>query len=370
MREIQNNSARAPEVLIVGAGPTGLVAAIELARHGVGVTIVDRDSGPTPFSKAVGIGAHTLELLEDSGVTERLLARGIKIRHAYVWHHGRRIAALDTAALEHRFDFLLSLPQSATETILAETLASLGVDVTWNTALANLLELPDGVTVRLAHDGGEREAEFAYVFGADGAHSATRSSLGIPFEGHTHERTWSIADVELPHWPHEPDAANLFLHDDGDLAFIIPVGESRFRVISNTSDALPRLPSAGRDARTLRTDEFELPVRQAATYQSRRVFLGGDAAHVHSPVGARGMNLGVEDAASFARRLVAHELAGYTAERRPIGSRWIEISERVLAAAQATNPLVRATRDTALRLVGHSRALQRRVLRRVSGLVE
>ncbi len=356
-------------VLIVGAGPTGLTAALELQRSGASVTIVDREAGPTPLSKAVGISAHSLELLEPAGATERLLADGIRIRHATLWHRGRALGTLDVTALEHRFDFILALPQSDTETSLAALLAERGVRVRWRTALAGLRSDGDAIWAVLDGPNGREEARFAYLFGADGPHSTTRETLGVAFRGYTHGRTWSIADAVIVDWPYDSAAAQLFLDDDGDLGFVIPIGPDRFRAVSNTPDALAHA-HGGRVACVLRRDAFEIPVRQAERYQSHRAFLGGDAAHVHSPVGARGMNLGIEDAAAFARRFVAGSLDGYTAERRPVARRWIRFSERALAVAQASRPFAVALRNEAFRMFGHSTLLQRRVLERVAGLRE
>src|SRR5690606_2084829 len=128
---------------------------------------------------------------------------------------------------------------------------------------------------------------------------------------------------------------------------------------SNTPDALACLPECFHVSQRLREDTFHIPVRQAASYQRGRVFLGGDAAHVHSPVGGRGMNLGIEDAASFARRAAADDLEGYTEERHPVGARWIALSERALAALQTTSPVTATVRNTVLRVVDRTPALQR-----------
>lgn len=357
-------------VLIVGAGPTGLTAALELARRGIRARIVDRDDGPTPLSKAVGIAPRSLDILEPSGVTERLRAAGIEIREAVFHQGGRRVGGLSFAAMPHRFQFLLSLPQSDTETIMADVLAGYGVTVERHTRLAALAAGDDGVTVVLDRPGGGEEARFGTVFGADGPHSAVRDAAGIAFDGYAHGRRWSIADAEITRWPWQPDAAHLFLHEGGDLGFIIPIGPGRFRAVSNTPDALSRIPGDWRLADLLRSDVFSIPVRQAACYQAGPVFLGGDAAHVHSPVGARGMNLGIEDAACFAERLAGGTLAGYSDERRPIGRRWIRLSERVLRNAQATGPISVPLRNLAVRLVGRLPALQRPLLARFAGIVE
>jgi len=359
-----------PDILVVGAGPTGLTAAVELARRGYRPRIVDRNEGPTPLSKAVGIAPHSLELLEPSGVTERLLARAIRIPHGRLHFGGRSLGAVRFSRLRHRFNFLLALPQSETESILAAALAGLGVTVERRTALTALKTAGDSVEAVLEGPDGREEAHYRTVYGADGVHSRVRDDLGIAFAGYTHERVWSIADAELADWPYEEGVAHLFLRDDGDVGFIIPIGPGRFRAISNTADALGRVPGGYRVARLLRSDTFHIPVKQAATYQQGPVFLGGDAAHVHSPVGGRGMNLGIEDACAFARRLAEGRLDGYTAERHPVGERWIAASERVLRAVQATHPAAVALRNLALRAVGNLAALQRPLLRRAAGLVE
>ncbi|MGE0845910.1 MAG: FAD-dependent oxidoreductase [Flavobacteriaceae bacterium] len=356
-----------PAILIAGAGPTGLTAAVELARRGVSLRIVDRDEGPTPLSKAVGIAAHSLDILEPSGVTERLLAEGIRIRHVGAHAGGATLATLDFANLPHRYDFMLSLPQSETEKAMASALRAMGVEVEWSTRLETLERTGTGWAATFGT--GER-AEFATVFGADGIHSAVRREAGIAFEGYVHERTWSIADAEIGDWPYEPGAAHAFLNGGGDIGFIIPIGPARFRAVSNTADALAQIPGPYAVRRVLRSDTFELPIKQAASYAQPGLFLGGDAAHVHSPIGARGMNLGIEDAASFARRYVDGTLEGYEAERRPVGRQWIAFSERVLAAAQTRNPLAVAARNAAIRLVGALPPLQRIMLKRVAGIDE
>jgi len=202
-----------------------------------------------------------------------------------------------------------------------------------------------------------------------------RLAVGFDFAGYTHAREWSIADAEIVSWPYAAGRAHLFLGQGGDVGFMIPIGPNsyelgRFRAVSNTPDALARVPGGYRVVKLLRTDTFRIPVRQCARYQTERVFLGGDAAHVHSPVGGRGMNLGIEDACAFARRLAEGDLAGYTAERHPIGQRWIAASEAVLRRVQATNPAVVLLRNTALAVAGRLPPVQRVLLSRVAGVAD
>jgi 2-polyprenyl-6-methoxyphenol hydroxylase-like FAD-dependent oxidoreductase len=360
-----------PKVLIVGAGATGLAAAVELARRGVVARVIDKDSDPTPLSKAVGVSSHTLELLEPSGVAARLLEKGLRIRRVCVHFRGEPLGALDFDALPHRFDFLLSLPQSETEAVLVDAFRRLGGEVRWRSRLETLEPGPEGVVAVIDEPGrGLRSSVWDRVLGADGAESTVRQAAGFRFEGYTRRRIWSIADIEVDAWPYDPMEAQAFFAGDGDVGFVIPIGRDRHRAVSNTPDALARIPGAYALRRIERTDTFHLPIRQADAYQKGRVFLAGDAAHVHSPLGARGMNLGIEDAACFAERLVDGRLDGYSAERRPVGERWIRLSERLLAAAQARNGAAVLARNLAIRFVTHAAWVQRPILVRVAGLVE
>jgi 2-polyprenyl-6-methoxyphenol hydroxylase-like FAD-dependent oxidoreductase len=363
-------SSDRPRVLVVGAGPTGLTAAVELARRGTLPEVIDSGDGPTPLSKAVGISPHSLDLLEPSGITPMLLAQGIRIEQALVHRRGGVLGRIDLTRLRHRYAFLLALPQSVTETLMAQALRAHGGDVQWRTRLESLEGRHDKVAVVLEGADGRREVEFDLVYGADGAHSTVREAAGIAFPGREHQRRWSIADAEVEDWPYAERAAHLFLHDAGDVGFVIPIGERRFRAVSNTVDALARVPGDYRVTRRLREDVFTIPVRHAARYQAGNVFLGGDAAHVQSPVGGRGMNLGIEDAVCFADRLQSQSLAAYQTERRPVGARWIALSERVLSGVQSTDALTRAARDLAIRIVGRIPPLQRPLLERIAGLRE
>jgi 2-polyprenyl-6-methoxyphenol hydroxylase-like FAD-dependent oxidoreductase len=356
-----------PRILIAGAGTTGLTAALEFARRGFEPRIIDRDAGPTTLSKAVGISPHSLDLLEACGVTERLLAKGIWMRGVQARYDGELLTEIDISRLRHRFNFILSLPQHDTETVMQEVLNSQGGQVEWNTQLSALRISDDRIEADLTGPKGSETAIFDFVFGADGPHSVVRVAAGIAFEGYVHKRLWSIADAMIPDWPYAPDKAVAILHRNGDLGFIIPIGPQRYRTVSNTPETLGQIPGA-ESATVLLADTFHLPIKQAATYQEGRVFLGGDAAHVHSPIGARGMNLGIEDACAFVRRFADNALPGYTSERHPAGRSWILLSERLLAGVQASGPLKVALRNTAVRAVGALPMLQRPLMLRLAGL--
>jgi 2-polyprenyl-6-methoxyphenol hydroxylase-like FAD-dependent oxidoreductase len=358
--------AAKPKILIVGAGPCGLTAALELTRRGFTARIIDKEPGPTPLSKAVGISPRSLEILEPTGVTERLLAKGIRMKGVQARYEDQVLATIDISHIPHRFNFMLALPQSETETVMEEVLRGLGVTVEWNAELTGLRLAGAKVEVDLL---GARGGSFDYVFAADGAHSRVRDILGLGFTGYTHKRTWSIADAVIPDWPFADETAMAVMHRTGDMGFIIPIGPKRFRAISNTPDPLGHIPGAA-SAQVSQSGAFHIPVRQADRYQAGGVFLGGDAAHVHSPVGARGMNLGIEDAHAFAQRLAEARLDGYTAERHPIGQRWIVLSERLLAAVQSSNPLLIPVRNLAIRTIGRLPVLQKPMMERIAGLRE
>lgn len=355
-----------PKILIVGAGPCGMTAALELARRGFHPRIIDKEPGPTPLSKAVGISPRSLEILEPTGVTERLLADGIRMKGVQARYEGRLLAEINVSRLPHRFNFLLAMPQSETETLMEAALKELGVLVEWRVELKGVELKADRVEAELT---GAHGGVFDYLYAADGAHSLVREILRLGFSGYTHKRLWSIADAEIPDWPYPEATAMASLHRTGDMGFIIPIGPGRFRAVSNTPEALSQLPGT-QGAKVTQCDTFHIPVRQADRYQVGGVFLGGDAAHVHSPIGARGMNLGIEDAASFARRIVEGTLAGYTSERHPVGRRWIVLSERMLGAVQSANPALIPLRNLAIRTVGGFPALQRPMMERVAGIKE
>lgn len=355
-----------PKILIVGAGPCGLTAALELTRRGFAARIVAKVPGPSPLSKAAGVSPRSLDILEACGVTERLLARGVRIGGAQARYEGRLLARLDISRVPHRFNFLLALPQHETESAMVEVLAGQGVSVEWNVELTAIRLAGAKVEVELS---GAAGGTYDYVFAADGAHSRVREVMGLGFSGYTHKRSWSIADVELPDWPFPEATAMVTLRRTGDIGFILPIGPKRFRAISNTTDPLGHVPGA-EGAKVSHRDTFHIHVRQADRYQAGGVFLGGDAAHVHSPIGARGMNLGIEDAQAFALRVADDRLDGYTTERHPIGHHWIVISERVLGALQARSPLAIPFRNLAIRAIGRLPALQLTMLQRVAGLRE
>ena len=347
-------------VLVVGAGPTGLTAAVELARRGVPLRIVDRREGASGLSRAVGILDSTMEILAPSGVAEAIRAEAVRIG-GVVFHAGARPLARLPLNVDDRSQ-IYGLPQDRTEAHLAEALARYGVHVNYGCPLVTLTQDADGVTVRI---GGET-AHFDRVIGADGVHSAVRPALGLPFDGHDLLEDWSIADVIARDWP-DPDWFQMFDLPAGKFAVVVPLAPRRFRVIASAPDALAALPVPMQVEKVRTAGRFRISVRQVPRYTVGRVHLAGDAAHCHSPVGGRGMNLGIADAAELAARIARDDLAGYSDARHAAGTAVLRLSERGRRILQSRNPAVRLGFRTLLPLIAGVPPLARVAMRRIAG---
>jgi 2-polyprenyl-6-methoxyphenol hydroxylase-like FAD-dependent oxidoreductase len=354
-------------VLVVGAGPTGLAAALELARHGQDVRIVDQNPTRSQRSKAIGVNARTLELLEPARVTERLLAAGLRIRRLNFRSALRLLATIDLGLVRHRYDFMLALLQAETERTLEERLAEYRVPVERSTEFAGLEADGDRVHARLVTDRRERTVEARYLIGADGAHSAVRHALGLRFRGTTDPTPWWLLDAHMD-WAFGSAEVNLFARPAAVLG-VIPIEPGLFRLVSNGPEPLDLLPEAARVHQEVWRSAFRIRYRQVDRYQVGRVFLAGDAAHVHSPVGARGMNLGIEDGTVLARKITEGGLENYSAERHPVGARVIRQTRALTRLVTARHPLARWGRDQLFaHLIGPIPQMQEALARRVLGL--
>jgi 3-(3-hydroxy-phenyl)propionate hydroxylase len=298
-------------ILIVGAGPTGLAAALFLAAEGVACRIVDKATAPATESKALAVNPRTLALLEPTGVSARVLAEGRPIRRFELRRNGQVVLAMTLDELGASFP-MTALPQARTEALLAEALAAYGVHPERGVALDELPQSPEAATAVLVHADGRRETvEAPLLFAADGAHSRVRHLLAVDFPGSAFAEPWRLADVRLQA-PVDGAEGYVELHPHG-LVFALAFDPSHWRIISTIGDPLDHLPAGAKVAATLWASEFHISHRIAESLAVGRVALGGDAAHLHSPVGARGMNLGIEDAYVFAH--IAKEVLGGAPER-------------------------------------------------------
>jgi 2-polyprenyl-6-methoxyphenol hydroxylase-like FAD-dependent oxidoreductase len=359
------------EVLVVGAGPTGLALAAELAAFGVRARVIDRGLDRVHESRALAIQPRTLEVLSGLGVTGELIAGGNQAVQLRLHVPGRvlTVPMFDLGLDDTAYPFLLFLSQAETERVLGEHLAAAGVPVERGVELAGLSDAADAATATLRHrDGREEVVPARYVAGCDGGHSTVRRLAGIRFEGSSYPQTFVLADTEADGV--EPGAAHVFLSDRGML-FFFPLGKpATWRLLAMRPPADRTPPEApvvlgevqalagAYTGGTVRLHDpvwmtnFRLHHRAAACYRAGRVFLAGDAAHVHSPAGAQGMNTGIQDAVNLGWKL-AQVLRGgtdpglldtYEAERGPVGTMVLRFTDRAFTIATSTNPVVRYAR--------------------------
>ena len=343
------------DVLIVGAGPTGLMLANQLARRGVHPLIVDRHSGPAQQTRAMAVHARTLEIYSSLGISERALDLGKRGNGANMWAEGRWMARIplgDIGKGVSPFPFVLMLGQDENERILGDRLRGLGVDVQWNTELTALRQEREQVTATLRQpDGTERRITAAFVGGCDGSRSAVRELSRIGFPGAPYAHTFFVADTEAT-GAMRPGELNVYLWRDGFHLFFPMRGTDRWRVIG----ILPRslrgrddlafdevIPAVRREAGTELAfkscdwfSTYRIHHRCAVRFRDRRCFLLGDAAHVHSPMGGQGMNTGLQDAYNLAWKLAlvvngradAALLDTYEEERIPVAQRLLGTTDR------------------------------------------
>ena len=378
------------DVVIVGAGPTGLTLACALAAQGVNYVIIDKAAQGGNTSRAAVIHSRTLEVLEGIGVTGELCDRGVVVPRFTIRDRDRALLDVPFDGLPTEYPYTLMLPQDITEQILGERLTAGGGTVHWHHQLTGMENGGDGVTATIAGPGTTvHRIRARYVAGCDGMHSAVREQAGIGFTGDRYQHSFVLADVRMA-WPLPRDAVNLFFSPRG-LVVVAPLPEQRYRIVATLDDA-PEQPSAA-DVQHLLDDRgprvaparvtgvvwssrFRVHHRLADSYRRGSVFLAGDAAHVHSPAGGQGMNTGIQDAVVLARFLTdaikapagAVDLDAYEAQRRPVAKAVIAMSDRLTRAATARNPVARRVRNTAISLVGRSTAVQRKLAMNLSEL--
>ena len=373
------------DVLVIGAGPSGLTLAASLVKQGVATIVVDRQAAGANTSRAAVVNARTLEVLDDLDVARRLVKEGIHAPRFTIRDGRRTLIPVAFSVLPTDYPYSLMVPQATTERLLLERLTELGGTVLRPKTLASLIQDADGVTATF--DDGEL-IRARYVVGADGMHSIVREQAGIGFEGGAYQESFTLADVRL-HGEAPPDEVILFWAKAG-LTVVAPLPGDIYRIVAPVADA-PEEPSAafvqqllderGLGAgRMVVTDvvwgsRFRIHHRVADTYRAGRLLLAGDAAHVHSPAGGQGMNLGIQDGVALAGALAA-VLAGasdsvldeYNATRRPIAHQVVEMTDRLTRLATLPRA-ARPIRNTAIGLIGRVPSVQRALAMRLSGLV-
>jgi len=373
------------DVLIIGAGPTGLTLAASLLAKGTRATIVDRQAEGANTSRAGAINARTLEVLEGLDVARRMVKEGVQAPNFTIRDGKNVLIPIDFSGLPSAYPYTLLLPQNDTERLLLGRVVELGGEVVRPKVLASVTQDGDGVTATF-EDGDVIRA--AYIVGADGMHSTVREQAGIGFHGDKYEQSFVLADVRLT-GEAPTDEVVLFWAAAG-LTVVAPLPNGAFRVVAPVDDA-PEVPNADFVQRILDdrgygvgrmtvTDvvwgsRFRIHHRVADTYRSGRILLAGDAAHVHSPAGGQGMNLGIQDAVALAEALTLvlggapdAVLDDYAAARRPIAQQVITLTDRLTRMATLPRAL-RPIRNTAMGVAGRIPAVRRALAWRLSGLV-
>jgi 2-polyprenyl-6-methoxyphenol hydroxylase-like FAD-dependent oxidoreductase len=339
----------ATQVLIVGAGPTGLVLAIRLARQGVAVRIIDRASGPGQASRAMAVHARTLEFYRQMGFAEVVVNQGIRIEAIHLREHGEDIVELalkDIGEGLSPYPFVLAFPQDDHERFLVEQLKAAGIEVEWDTELDTLTQDEWGVRAVLKHGGDRVTCSSTYLCGCDGARSRVREALNLDFSGGTYDHLYYVADVKTAGPPNRDLIGHLGANT---FALMLPV---RSRGMQRLIGILPDDASADAGFEAVRPvlepllgieveqvnwfSTYRVHHRVAGQFRTNRCFIAGDAAHIHSPAGGQGMNTGIGDAINLSWKL-AHVLQGradaalldtYEAERIVFARKLVATTDR------------------------------------------
>jgi 2-polyprenyl-6-methoxyphenol hydroxylase-like FAD-dependent oxidoreductase len=376
-------------VLIAGAGPTGLALAIMLQQSGIPHVLIEKARCRSTLSRAAVVHAHTLEALDELGVASGLEASGLTLDRFTFRDRGHELTRIEFGNLPSRFAHLLMIPQNLTEQILEDRLQAIGGKVWRGAELATVDQDEMCATATVRSGELDHQIKARFVVGADGMRSIVREATRIGFEGSRLAQSFALADVMID-WPEQREEVSLFLSVDGMLV-VAPLPDGKFRLVAAVEGA-PDAPSPdfmqailderGPVERRVRIEamdwssSFSIHHRLAEHYRSGRLFLMGDAAHVHSPAGGQGMNTGLVDAVSLGHILVQvigggapdALLDSYEQFRRPAAARVLALAGRLTKMATVRSPLARSARNMLLRTIGRRSRIRRRLAMNLSGL--
>lgn len=353
-------------ILVIGAGPTGLSAALELARNGHQVDIIEKREGPSQLSKAVGIMPETLAQLGQN-ISKKIREEGIPFFKINMHIGNKKCLAIDISKYAELDEVMIGLPQNRTEEILRDELRLYHVDIKYNTELTDIRTTEHSVDA-WTNDQPE-PSSYNWAIACDGIDSTCRTKLSIPFPGHEEDKLWSVADVDiLTEQPLRSFSAWIKVPPHNDAIVVLPIGDNRLRVISSSENGLGLLPIDIKIENIRREGTFKIKVAQAETYQKDRVLLAGDAAHCHSPVGGKGMNLGIDDAFAAASAIMNNDVTNYTKQRHRIGKQVIRQTEFMRKRIISKNPIVKFIMKTVMISISKFSFLQKLLIKQVSQL--
>jgi 2-polyprenyl-6-methoxyphenol hydroxylase-like FAD-dependent oxidoreductase len=371
-------------ILVVGAGPVGLTMAAHLHHHGLPCRLIDRSPAPSDKSKALVVWARTLEMLENLDIVAPFLTAGMFLNAARLYGNGKLLVEITFGHADTAYTQPLMLAQSETERLLIEHLERVGIQVERQVELTDLVEQNNYVLATLRHaDGREEQVRCDRLVGCDGAHSTVRKKLGLEFGGATEPSDFILADIRVE-GPIPHDQLSLFWHARGLLVFF-PFGTDRYRVIGDmgSAQASEQAPTPSLAEVQAVVDErgpggvrltdpvwlagFRINDRKVKEYRKGRVFLAGDAAHIHSPAGGQGMNTGMQDTWNLAWKLAlvqagrAHPslLDSYSPERSAVGEMVLRNASRLTWLATMRNPIIQFIRNQVVSLAGQTAGFRR-----------
>ncbi|KAI1382002.1 FAD binding domain-containing protein [Hypoxylon crocopeplum] len=356
-------AAQETDVLIVGGGPTGVTLALELAVHGISFRVVDKELQRSDKSRALGVQPRTLELLNRHGDVRKLVSQGNLSSGTTFYLNGKKAADVDISGLaeDTAFPLILIISQCETEEFLDECLAEHGFGVERGLEAKSIVQDSEGVTVTLSNPNGAEETVRAkYVVGADGAHSSVRrAAKGLTFQGAAYPQDFILCDAHIRNSKISWDRFSLCM-GKGSLA-VFPLKDGTCRVVASRMGPKPEADPTLEDFQTMLSQlhpdsgelydptwitQFHLHHRGVNSYRDGRLFVAGDAAHIHSPAGAQGMNTGIQDSINLGWKLAKvirgeqpdSFLDSYDRERRPIGQHLLETSDKMFTWGCSSNP--------------------------------
>lgn len=382
------NIAMDTDVLIVGAGPVGLFLANECARRGLRWRLIEARPSQSEHSKALAIFPRTLEIFDMAGVVAPFLEAANRVTSIDVIAHGRTLAHMPFAPEESPYPFIAMVPQNVTEKLLVDQLRAKNGVIEYETSFVSAVQSDNFVSVTVAQKSHRRDINAAFVVGCDGAHSAVRHHLNLPFEGAEYHDIFMLADIEtnktLP-----ADRLQLCPNEFGPLA-IFPMSATRRRIVATIPNPKGDAPSlnlvktilsqrapSGIEVRDLHwSSYFHIHHRRVAQLRKGRIFLAGDAAHIHSPFGGQGMNTGLHDVWNLVWKLDLvlrghgneELLNSYSTERVPVIRHVIEITDFLTRAMATPNKFAQALRDAVIPMVSRLAPFQHAFVQRFSEL--